>query len=167
MSNRDGPEGRLTIYLNDHLAGATAGWELARRVAREHRDAEHRKRLTRVAADIAADREALLQLMRSSGVPIRNYKIVAGWLVEKAGRLKPNTNFLARSLLSDLIELEALYLGIQGKAAGWRVLLATTTEDGAAMDQDKLRALLDRAGDQLAVVEELRIQAGARLFSHA
>jgi hypothetical protein len=32
MSNRDGPRHWLGIYLSDHLAGATAGAELARRV---------------------------------------------------------------------------------------------------------------------------------------
>jgi hypothetical protein len=33
------------------------------------------------------------------------------------------------------------------------------------MDEKRLYVLLDRASDQLAVVEELRIQAGATLFS--
>jgi hypothetical protein len=35
MSNRDGPRHWLGIYLNDHLASATAGAELARRVVVE------------------------------------------------------------------------------------------------------------------------------------
>jgi hypothetical protein len=166
MSNRDGPHHWLGIYLNDHLAGATAGVELARRVAGSHRDPEHRKRLSGLAVDIAADRQALLALMGSAGVPVRGHKIFAGWVAEKATRLKPNANFLTRSPLSDLIELETLYLGIQGKAAGWRVLLAASANDGL-VDRQRLRVLLDRAGDQLAVVEELRIQAGARLFSRA
>lgn len=165
MSNRDGPQHWLGIYLNDHLAGATAGAELARRVTRSHQDPKNHKRLSRLANDIAADRQELLQLMRDAGVPVHGYKIIGGWLAEKAGRLKPNANLLARSPLSDLIELEALYLGIQGKAAGWRALLGATANDGL-LDRERLRVLLDRASDQLAVVEELRIQAGAALFSH-
>lgn len=165
MSNRDGPRHWLGIYLNDHLAGATAGMELAWRAARSQRDAQDRKRLVSLAADITADRHALMQLMRSAGVPVRGHKIAAGWIAEKAARLKPNANFLTRSPLSDLIELETLHLGIQGKAAGWRVLLGAAANDGL-VDQARLRVLLDRAGDQLAVVEELRIQAGTRLFSH-
>jgi hypothetical protein len=164
MSNRHSPRDWLGVYLNDHLAGATAGVELARRVARGHRDAEHRKRLAPLAADIAADREALLQLMRNAGVPVHGYKIVGGWLMEKAARLKPNAYALTRSPLSDLIELESLHLGIQGKAAGWRVLLAAAA-NGAPVDQERIHVLLDRATGQLAVVEELRIQAGTRLFS--
>jgi hypothetical protein len=164
MANRDGPRHWLGIYLNDHLAGATARVELARRLAGSHQDAEHRKRLAGLAADIAADRQALLQLMRSVGVPVHGHKILAGWIAEKATRLKPNANVLARSPLSDLIELEALYLGIQGKAARWRALLAASSNDGP-LNQQQLRVLLDRTGDQLAILEELRIQAGASLFS--
>jgi len=164
MSNRDGPRHSLGSYLNDHLAGATARLELARRVAGSRQDVEHRKRLTGLAADIAADRQALVQLMRSAGVPVHGRKILAGWITEKATRLKPNANVLIRSPLSDLIELEALYLGIQGKAARWRVLLAASSNDGR-LDQQRLRVLLDRAGAQLAVVEELHLQAGADLFS--
>src|ERR1700733_12310115 len=164
MSNRDGPRHWLGIYLNDHLAGATAGAELARRVAGSHQDPEHRKRLAGLAADIAADRQALLQLMRAAGVPVRGHKILAGWAAEKATRLKTGANFLTRSPLSDLTELETLYLGIQGKAAGWRALLGAAANDGL-LDQQRLHVLLDRTGDQLAVVEELRIQVGAGLFS--
>lgn len=164
MSNRDGPRHWLGIYLNDHLAGATAGAELARRVAGSHPDPEHRKRLAGLAADIAADRQALLQLMRAAGVPVRGHKILAGWAAEKATRLKTGANFLTRSPLSDLTELETLYLGIQGKAAGWRALLGAAANDGL-LDQQRLRVLLDRTGDQIAVVEELRIQVGAGLFS--
>jgi hypothetical protein len=164
MANRDGPRHWLGIYLNDHLAGATARVELARRLAGSHQDAEHRKRLAGLAADIAADRQALLQLMRSVGVPVHGHKILADWITEKATRLKPNANVLVRSPLRDLIELEALYLGIQGKAARWRALLAASSNDGL-LDQQQLRVLLDRTGDQLAIVEELRIQAGASLFS--
>ena len=58
----------LGIYLNDHLAGATAGTELARRMARSHRGGEGSARedssaLSRLAAEIAQDRSALLTIM--------------------------------------------------------------------------------------------------------
>jgi hypothetical protein len=43
-------------------------------------------------------------------------------------------------------------------------LLSAAAND-ALMDEKRLRVLLDRADDLLAVVEELRIQAGAGLFS--
>jgi hypothetical protein len=108
MSNRDGPRHWLGIYLNDHLAGATAGAELARRVAGSHQDPRRRKRLAGLAEDIAADRQALLQLMRGAGVPVRGRKILAGRAAEKATRLNPSASCLTRSPLSELVELETL-----------------------------------------------------------
>ena len=51
--------------------------------------------------------------------------------LEKAARFKPNGRLLRRSPLSDLIELEWLLLGVQGKTAGFRALrrLADTDTD--------------------------------------
>jgi hypothetical protein len=164
MSDRDNPPSWLGAYLNARLAGATAGMELARRAARGNKDAEHGKRLGLLARDIAADRRTLVELMRTVGVRVHRYKIVAGWLRGKAVRLKPHASVLTRSPLRHLIELEALYLAIQGKAACWRLLLAAAA-NGAPVDEQRLRLLHDRANDQLAVAEDLRIQAGTRAFT--
>jgi hypothetical protein len=62
----------LGIYLNDHLAGATGGLELARRVAGSHHDPAQRVTLQRLAADITQDRRALLDLMTVLDLPVRN-----------------------------------------------------------------------------------------------
>ncbi|HEY5356166.1 MAG TPA: hypothetical protein VIJ82_00465 [Streptosporangiaceae bacterium] len=56
--------------------------------------------------------------MHLLGIPVRTYKVYAGWLAEKAGRLKFNGRLRARSPLSNLVELELLRLGVEGKAAG-------------------------------------------------
>jgi N-acetylglucosamine kinase-like BadF-type ATPase len=52
-STRPSRHGMLGIYLNDHLAGATAGSELARRMARSHQEREEAAILKRLAAEIA------------------------------------------------------------------------------------------------------------------
>jgi hypothetical protein len=57
----------LGIYLNDHLAGATAGTELAHRVARTDHAQGQGGQLKRLAAEIAQD--------RAGAQPF-----VAGWL---------------------------------------------------------------------------------------
>jgi hypothetical protein len=106
----------LGIYLNDHLAGATGGVELARRLAGWHHDPAKRVTLQRLAADIDHDRRALVQLMAVLGVPVRHYKLSAAWAAEKAARLKLNGRPLGRSPLSSLEELEMLRLGMEGKA---------------------------------------------------
>ena len=76
----------LGIYLNDHLAGATAGSELAHRMARSHRGREESGPVSLRAAEIAQDRSALLAIMASLGVTVRAYKVGAAWIGEKAGR---------------------------------------------------------------------------------
>ena len=120
----------LGIYLNDHLAGATGGVELARRIAGSRRSQPAAATLRRLAAEIAEDRAALLDMMSALGIPVRSYKVRAAWIGEKAARLKLNGYLLARSPLSGLEELEMLRLGVAGKAAGWRTLRAAAGTDG-------------------------------------
>jgi hypothetical protein len=102
----------LGVYLNDHLAGATAGLQLARRAAGSaepgSESATVRKRL---ASEIAADRSTLIKIMTTLGIKIRGYKMFAAWAGEKAGRLKFNGHLLTRSPLSDLEETEMLRQG--------------------------------------------------------
>jgi hypothetical protein len=148
----------LGIYLNDHLAGATGGAELARRVAAARRGDEAGDALLRFAADVAADRAALLDMMAALDVPVRAYKVYAGWIGEKAGRLKLNGRLLARSPLSSLEELEMMRLGVEGKAAGWRTLqLLADTEP--RLDRARLMELITRAESQLKLLEDLRVRA--------
>ena len=75
----------LGIYLNDHLAGATAGTELAHRMARSPGDAEKSGTLKHLAAEVAQDRAALLDIMAALGIKVRRYKAGAAWIGEKAG----------------------------------------------------------------------------------
>ena len=165
MRARPGP-GLLSVYLNDHLAGATAGTQLARRSAAAQRDPAKRRALRALADEIDQDRQALIDIMTTLGVPVRGYKAWAGWLAEKAGRLKLNGSLLARSPLSDLIELEMMRLGVEGKAAGWQTL-RTLAGERTELDPARLDRLLDRAKDQSARLEELRTDAVAKVFAGA
>ena len=161
---RTGPN-VLGIYLNDHLAGATAGAELARRVAGSAQDREDHAVLRGFAAEVAQDRVALLNIMAMLGIPARTYKVYVGWIGEKAGRLKLNGRLLARSPVSDLEELELLRLGVEGKAAGWRTLRIQADTD-ARLDARRLDELISRANSQAAQIEELRVRAASRVISH-
>lgn len=156
----------LGIYLNDHLAAASGGVSLARRVARGHRRSDDAERLRGLADDIAADRGALLSMIRSLGLPVRRYKSLAVSTAEKAGRLKLNGGLLHRSPLSDIVELEALCLAVEGKSAGWRTLLAVADLE-PGLDIARLRMLLARADDQRAVLEQLRKEAVGAAFREA
>jgi hypothetical protein len=153
----------LGIYLNDHLAGATAGTELAHRKARSHSDdGKNGATLRRLAAEIAQDRAALLDIMTALGVKVRRYKVGAAWVGEKAGRLKLNGRLFARSPLSNLEELEMLRLGVEGKAAGWRTL-RTLADTDTRLDPARLDELISRAGRQADLLEDLRVAAASQV----
>jgi hypothetical protein len=147
----------LGIYLNDHLAGATGGVDLARRLA----DVENEwsgGTLGRLADEIAEDRATLIAIMAALDIPVRQYKVWAGWLAEKAGRLKLNGHLLTRSPLSRLVELEALRLGVEGKAAGWRTLHVRASVDRRLVS-GQLDGLIERAERQSETLEHLRVRA--------
>jgi hypothetical protein len=147
----------LGIYLNDHLAGATGGVELARRLA-DVEDEWSSGTLRRLADEIAEDRATLIAIMAALDVPVRQYKVWAGWLTEKAGRLKLNGHLLTRSPLSRLVELEAMRLGVEGKGAGWRTLRLHADIDHR-LDSGQLDGLIERAERQSETLEHLRVRA--------
>ena len=161
-TRRSGPE-LIGIYLNDHLAGATGGAELAHRLAASQGNAEAGRTLRRLAVEIAEDRAALLDIMAVLSVPVRSYKVYAAWLGEKAARLKLNGYLLTRSPLSTLEELEMMRLGVEGKAAGWRTLRVLAETD-QRLDPGRLDELISRARRQADVLEELRVRAADQLI---
>jgi len=153
----------LGIYLNDHLAGAVGGGDLAERLADAEATWVDGDVLAAIAAEVEEDRSALISIMAALGVPVRRYKMVAAWAAEKAARLKPNGRIFARSPLSRVIELEVLRLGVEGKAAGWRTL-RTLADTDPRLDAAQLDELIDRARKQIDQLERLRVQATADAF---
>jgi hypothetical protein len=110
----------LAIYLNDHLAGATAGVELARRLwASNEDDPEFGPALVEVCAEIEADREMLKAVMDRLGVGQSKLKPLAAVLGERLGRLKLNGQLRGYSPLSRLDELELLQIGVVGSGERW------------------------------------------------
>jgi hypothetical protein len=155
----------LGIYLNDHLAGATVGLDLARRMAASAEPGSEPAAVQkRLSAEIAADRSALIKIMTTLGVKIRGYKMFAAWAGEKAGRLKLNGHLLTRSPLSDLEETEMLRLGVEGKAAVWRTLRAVAERD-SRLDAAQLDELLARAARQSGELESLRVRIAAQVLA--
>ena len=148
----------LAIYLNDHLAGSTAGIELVKRAAGNNEGTELGSFLERLTAEIDEDRQALIEAMDRLGVSRDRMKVTGGWLAEKAGRLKLNGRVLGYSPLSRLVELEGLHLGINGKIAGWRALKQANAEALAGFDLDRL---IERGERQLSELEPFRLDAAA------
>jgi hypothetical protein len=154
----------LGIYLNDHLAGATIGMELARRARGSNRDNEYGEVLGRIAQEIDEDRATLQQLMDRLEVRRDHTKVIFGWVAEKVGRLKPNGQLTGYSPLSRLIELESLALGITGKLSLWEALIEVADED-TRLDRAELGRLSQRTERQRADVWRLRQRAAREALS--
>lgn len=150
----------LAIYLNDHLAGATAGVELARRLLGSNEgDPEFGPPLAEICAEIEADREVLRAAMDRLGVKQSQLKPLAAALGERLGRLKANGRLRRYSPLSRLEELEILQSGVVGKQRLWQAL---ESSHAGALPEFELGELAARAGEQLARLQELHLKAATR-----
>jgi hypothetical protein len=148
----------LAIYLNDHLAGAVAGLQLARRTAGENAGTEYGDFLERLAADVEADRRVLEDVMARLGVAEDPVKQGVAWLGEKLGRLKLNGRLKGYSPLSRLIELEGLALGVNGKLRLWRALASIAPAEPRLAEFDFVH-LSARAEEQIADIDEHHVRA--------
>ena len=103
----------LPIYLNDHLAGAVAAVQLARRAAGQNEGTEYGEALAGLAGEIDQDRRTLQDLLKRLGIRGDPVKLLSSVVAEKLGRFKLNGELLRYSPLSRLEEIELLMLGVE------------------------------------------------------
>jgi hypothetical protein len=151
----------IAIYLNDHLAGATVGVEVARRARNSNKENEFGDFLRRLRQEIEDDRQTLRSVMSELGVRVDRAKQAAAWGSEKVGRLKPNGRLVGYSPLSRVVGLELLAIGISGKLGMWRALQDVLEEPLTSAD---LASLIERADRQRTEVDEYRLRAANGAF---
>ena len=157
------PADLLGVYLNDHLAGAAVGHELARRCLRRSKGTPLGGDLEALVGQIREDRATLVEVMKRLGVSRNGVKQVAGLVAERVGRLKLNGQLLGYSALSRLVEIEGMCAGVDAKRSMWRSLerVAPSRPELAGVD---LNALADRAEQQRRMLEEHRLEAAGQAF---
>jgi hypothetical protein len=165
MTPSASPDRLLAIYLNDHLAGAALGVELARRLRSSNRgDAEFGPPVAEICGEIEADRETLIRLMERLDVEPGQVKPALVKVAERFGRLKLNGRLRGYSPLSRVLELEVLAAGIGGKMQLWNALEQSFGERLAGFD---FHALAERAERQGQQVEDLHLAAAQRALPSA
>ena len=152
----------LSIYLQDHHAGAIAGANLARRAAGANEGTEYGDELERIAAEIEADKDALERVMDELDVGRDQIKDYGAWAGEKLGRLKRNGRWLDYSPLSRMLELEGLMLGVNGKLALWGAL---ERSHGEVIGGVSIAELAARAEDQRSRLDVLRLRAAQQALT--
>jgi hypothetical protein len=152
----------LAIYLNDHLAGAALGFDLAKRSLKQNAGTEFEPLLEEIAAEIEEDRQTLVRTMALLAIPHSRLKVAVAWAAEKVARLKLNGQLHGYSPLSRLLELEGLKIGIDGKRALWLALGQLKDEQLGDVDFERLAA---RASSQRDRLEPFRLAAARDAFA--
>lgn len=169
MSDTPAPPGTLThpellaIYCNNHIASSTGGIELVARMVGIHRGGQYEDRLQQLLEELREEKVALSGIMKSLGIPVRQYKQLALWAGEKVSRLLPNGHLLSRSPLSDVIEFEFLASAIRGKRSGFETLRIAAEID-RRIDAALLDGLIAQANRQHDWVTEVRRELAADVF---
>ena len=153
----------LRIYLNDHLAGSVAGYELAKRTQSNNDGTPLGDYLVEFMQEIEEEQETIEVLLDSIDSSPDRLKQMAAWVAEKAGRFKLNGQITGYSDLSRLVELEGLCLGVEGKTSLWRSLKQVAGHHPALAVTD-LDGLITRAEAQREQLEEFRLGAAAIAF---
>jgi hypothetical protein len=151
----------IDVYLNDHLAGATFGADLARQLEARTEGTDFQPEISRLAAEIEADLDTLTDLMERIGATRNSSKQVTAWVAEKASRLKLTRLTSGGDELSTFLSIEALSLGVEGKASLWTTLRELRDHYPELLSSD-LDDLLQRARRQRQVLETERIAAARR-----
>ena len=145
----------LETYLNDHLAGATAGVDLAGEIASDTEGTPVAAAMRQLAEDIEADRKVLEGLIATLGLEQHTVKQAAAWMAEKMSRLRLNRVSAGSHQLAVLMSLEMLSIGVEGKRCLWQALEEITSKEPAVAALD-LATLEKRAAAQQDVLETYR-----------
>ncbi len=154
----------LSSYLNDHLAASAAAIELVQKLRAENEGSTLGAFLSGLEPEIEADKVTLETVMDRLGVPPSGVKQLAGKVLEKLSRLRLNDRITGGPAVTQLMELETLSLGIEGKVALWRSL-QQGAESRPELREFDLATLVERAVEQRAGVEPHRLASAAETFA--
>jgi hypothetical protein len=155
----------MDVYLNDHLAGAMLGSDLAEQIRERHEGDPLGAVMTPLAREIEEDRERLVDLMDRMGVERNPLKQATGWLAEKVSRVKFSGMGSGQPDQSAFMALESLTLGVEGKASLWRALTEVQSQYPGLIATDLLE-LIARADRQHELLERERLAAGAHALAN-
>jgi len=155
----------IEVYLNDHLAGATAGVNLVEQAADRHRSDELGEFFAPLAADIKADHARLVALIEGMHVHKSASKAALAEIGSKLAAPKFTAKGAGNEHLGDFITLETLSIGVEGKRCMWVALklVAGAYPELQALDLDELES---RAQDQRNRLEGKRNEMAPLALTH-
>jgi hypothetical protein len=150
---------RLATYLNDHLSGSVAAIELLEHLQAAYAGNQLEHFFSELRNDIEADRQELKRLMDQLEIAQSGPRKAGAWIAGKLAELKMRLDDSAHGPLRLLESLEAVELGINGKLALWRALIAAAEVAPALRGALDYQRLAKRATEQIDRVESHRVKA--------
>ena len=150
----------LDVYLNDHLAGAMLGSDLAEQIHARNQGTTLGKLMASLAPQIEEDRQTLISLMDRLDSAQNPVKQATTWMAEKVSRAKFSGLTSGEPELAGFMALEALALGVQGKKSLWLALKEVRGQ--YAPPSINLDELIERAQAQSDALEVERLAACRR-----
>jgi len=155
----------IDVYLNDHLAGAMLGSDLAEQIRAQNHGSAVGELMESLAPQIEQDRQTLIDLMQQLGSSKNPVKQATAWIAEKASRAKFSGMTSGEDELGTFMALETLTLGVRGKACMWKAL-KQVADQHAPIASMNLDDLIDRAHTQEDALERERLTAGTRALAN-
>ena len=152
----------LDVYLNDHLAGATAGLNLAQMAADEHQQDEHGPFFAEISSEIKKDYESLEQLIAELQTDESAAKKAAAEIGSKLMEPKFTGD---DDDLNAFVTIETLSIGVEGKLCMWKAL-KRIEDANPALASFGLDTLADRAQDQRDKLEAKRLELAPQALAH-
>jgi hypothetical protein len=148
----------MDVYLNDHLAGATFGADLAAQIQGRTEGTPLGDVMAWIAPQIEEDRRTLTDVLELVGASKNAVKQATMWVAEKASRVKFSGKSSGEAELGTFMALESLMLGVTGKLALWKAL-TQVADQYEALGNLNLDRLADRARAQLEALDRERLIA--------
>jgi hypothetical protein len=146
-------------YLNNHLSGAAAELELARRAASSFRGSPEERFFREYLGQLEEDRELMRQLLRASGHQ-DGLQRFGRWAMEAV--VVTRMADAATAGLSRLLQVEGALIGAFGRQKLWEVLERGLSTPPGELDFPALR---ERAERQSAHLERLLRMLAATSFT--
>jgi hypothetical protein len=152
----------LHVYLNDHLAGATAGVDLVKTAAENH-DGDMGEFFQELADAISADFNTLTSLIAQMDAHASGAKEAFAKIGSEVSEAKFSGESVDDPQFGTFLTLETLSIGVEGKLCMWKAL-KVVEGDYAELASFDVDTLVERAQSQRDRIEGKRLEiAGSAL----
>lgn len=153
----------LHVYLNDHLAGATAGVDLVKSAAERH-DGELGEFFQQLSDEISGDYNTLTSLIDQLNAHGSGAKEALAKIGSEVSEAKFSGESIDDPEFGTFLTLETLSIGVEGKLCMWKALKVVEGEY-AELGSFDIDTLIERAQSQRDRIEGRRLEVASAALS--